>query len=66
MSEYLSKKAVLELEMPESCMQCLFYKVTGICDVLSSRNHHMPVYTPSTGRRHDCPLKPVKEESNHD
>ena len=54
-------KAVLELEMPESCREgCPFYKVCDICDILSSWNHHMPVYTPSKGRRKDCPLKLVE------
>jgi len=44
--------------MPESCRGgCPFYKVCDICDILSSWNHHMLVYTPSEGRRSDCPLK---------
>ena len=57
-------KAVLELEkMPESCRGgCPFYKVCDICDILSSWNHHMPVYTPSEGRRPDCPLKLVEDK----
>lgn len=51
-------KAILELEMPESCRGgCPFYKIGDICDILSSRNHHMPVYTPSKGKHKDCPLK---------
>lgn len=55
-------KAILELEkMPESCMECPFYKITGICNVLSSRNHFMPVSTPSKGKRPDCPLKPIAD-----
>ena len=55
-------KAILELEMPENCRGgCPFYKVCDICDILSSWNHHMPVYTPSEGRRKDCPLKLVDE-----
>jgi hypothetical protein len=54
-------KAILELEMPEGCRGgCPFYKVCDICDILSSWNHHMPVYTPSKGRRKDCPLKLVE------
>ena len=54
-------KAILELEMPQSCRGgCPFYKVCDICDILSSWNHHMPVYTPSKGRRKDCPLKLVE------
>ncbi len=55
-------KAILELEkMPKSCMECPFYKITGICNVLSSRNHFMPVSTPSKGKRPDCPLKPIAD-----
>ena len=58
-------KAILELEMPESCRGgCPFYKVCDICDILSSWNHHMPVYTPSEGRRKDCPLKPVEDKED--
>jgi len=39
-------KAILELEkMPNACYGdgCPFYKITGICDILSSWNNHMPV-----------------------
>lgn len=56
-------KAILELpKMPESCRGgCPFYKVCDICDILSSWNYHMPVYTPSEGRRSDCPLKLVED-----
>ena len=57
-------KAILELEkMPSACYGggCPFYKIPGICDILSSFNHHMPVYVPSKGRRDDCPLKLADE-----
>jgi len=57
-------KAILELDkMPQSCYGggCPFFKITGICDILSSRNRHMPVLTPREGRRKDCPLKEVGE-----
>ncbi len=55
-------KAILQLEMPQSCRECPFYKITDICDILSSWNNHMPVYTPSERRRDDCPLKLVEEK----
>ena len=60
-------KAILELpKMPESCRSgCPFYKVCDICDILSSWNNHMPVYTPSERRRDDCPLKPVEDKEKH-
>ena len=35
-------KAILELEMPESCRECPFYKITDICDILSAWNNYMP------------------------
>lgn len=53
-------KAILELEKaPKSCRGggCPFYKIGGYCDILSSRNNSMPIYTPSIGKREDCPLK---------
>jgi len=51
-------KAILELEMPESCRGgCPFYKITDICDILSAWNNHMPVLVPSEGKHPDCPLK---------
>ena len=55
-------KAILELEMPESCRECPFYKITDICDVLSAWNNYMPVLVPSEGKHPDCPLKEVKKE----
>lgn len=55
-------KAILELDMPESCIQCPLYVITGICYILSFWNHSMPVYTPSVGRNTDCPLKKVEED----
>jgi hypothetical protein len=58
-------KAILELDkMPQSCYGggCPFFKITGICDILSSRNNYMPVRTPREGKRKDCPLKLVDEE----
>ncbi len=54
-------KAILELKMPESCMECQFYVITGICYILSARNNNMPQYTPSEGKREDCPLKEDKQ-----
>jgi len=55
-------KAILELpKMPNSCMECPLYKITGICDILSAWNNFMPVYVPNEGRHPDCPLKEVKE-----
>ena len=62
-------KAILELDkMPKSCYGdgCPFYKTTGICDILSSRNHYMPVLTPSEGKRKDCPLKLVGESEGEE
>ena len=57
-------KAILELEMPESCRGggCPFYKIGDVCDILSSWNNYMPVYTPSEGRHKDCPLKLVEDK----
>ncbi len=58
-------KAILELEkMPNACYGdgCPFYKITGICDILSSWNNHMPVLVPSEGKHPDCPLKKVEED----
>ena len=58
-------KAILELEkMPNACYGdgCPFYKITGICDILSSRNNYMPVLVPSEGKHPDCPLKEVEED----
>jgi len=56
---------ILELEkMPNACYGdgCPFYKITGICDILSSRNNHMPVFVPSEGKHPDCPLREVEED----
>jgi len=55
-------KAILELEMPESCRECPFYKITDICDILSAWNNYMPVLVPSEGKHPDCPLKEVEED----
>ena len=58
-------KAILELEkMPNACYGdgCPFFKITGICDILSSRNNYMPVLVPSEGKHPDCPLKEVEED----
>ena len=57
-------KAILELEkMPNACGDgCPFFKITGICDILSSRNNYMPVFVPSAGKHPDCPLKEIEEE----
>jgi len=57
-------KAILELEkMPNACHGdgCPFYKITGICDILSSRNNYIPVFVPIKGKHPDCPLKPKEE-----
>ncbi len=55
-------KAILELEMPESCRECPFYKITDKCDVLPAWINYMPVLVPSEGKHPDCPLKEVKED----
>ena len=52
-------KAILELEMPESCWQCKlghYDELYGIthCDILRE-------CMPYAGRRPDCPLKLVEE-----
>jgi len=57
-------KAILELEkMPNACYGdgCPFFKITGICDILSSRNNYMPVLVPRKGKHPDCPLKLVDD-----
>ena len=62
-------KAILELEkMPNACYGdgCPFFKITGICDILSSRNNYMPVLVPSEGKHPDCPLKEVEEDEDDD
>ena len=60
-------KAILELEMPQSCRECPFYKITDICDILSAWNNYMPVLVPSEGKHPDCPLKEVEEDGGvHD
>ena len=54
-------KAILELsKMPKSCRECPFYKITDICDILSTWNNYMPVLVPSEGKHPNCPLKEVK------
>ena len=61
-------KAILELEkMPNACYGdgCPFFKITGICDILSSRNNYMPVLVPSEGKHPDCPLKEVEEDEGN-
>ena len=53
-------KAILELEMPESCKQCILghydelYDITH-CDILRE-------CMPYEGRHPDCPLKLVEKE----
>ena len=52
-------KAILELEMPESCKQCKlghYDELYGLthCDILRE-------CMPYAGRRPDCPLKPVEK-----
>ena len=53
-------KAILELEMPESCWKCpCSWRMKNdvmICEVIMH-------YCPEEGRRPDCPLK-VNEQSN--
>jgi hypothetical protein len=68
-------KAILELEMPESCRECMFKeclnRTTSVevsrCIILHKM--HVPgSYCPAEGRQADCPLKLVegKEELNHE
>ena len=52
-------KAILELEMPESCSQCpCSWRMKDdvmICEVIMH-------YCPAEGRHKYCPLKPVEKE----
>jgi len=62
-------KAILELEMPESCTECMFKeclnRTTSVevsrCIIL----HKMDVpggYCPAEGRQANCPLKLVEDK----
>jgi DNA-directed RNA polymerase subunit RPC12/RpoP len=60
-------KAILELEMPESCTECMFKeclnRTTSVevsrCIILHKM--HVPgSYCPAEGRQADCPLKLVE------
>ena len=52
-------KAILELEMPESCWQCELYSTAhNCCNVIVIVGHY--AICPSKGRRPDCPLKLVE------
>ena len=62
-------KAILELEMPESCTECMFKeclnRTTSVevsrCIILHKM--HVPgSYCPAEGRQADCPLKPVEDK----
>ena len=62
-------KAILELEMPESCAECMFKeclsRTTSVevsrCIILHKM--HVPgSYCPAEGRRANCPLKLVEDK----
>jgi hypothetical protein len=62
-------KAILELEMPESCTECMFKeclnRTTSVevsrCIILHKM--HVPgSYCPAEGRQADCPLKLVEDK----
>ncbi len=54
-------KAILELEMPESCADCLFKKcLSATTRVSVNRCLVIKKYCPLEGRRPDCPLKEVE------
>ena len=58
-------KAILELEMPESCSQCpcaQYYDTYGECGAIEyDIDSDFRAVLPSEGRRPDCPLKLVDE-----
>jgi hypothetical protein len=57
-------KAVLEMEMPDSCEDCDLCKVVGKnikCMPLSMAKERTCYCDFGNQRRHDCPLKPIKE-----
>jgi len=55
-------KAILEIEMPESCWQCELYSTAhNCCNVIVILGHY--AICPSKGRRPDCPLKLVEENA---
>ena len=57
-------KAILELEMPESCWQYELYSTAhNCCNVIVIVGHY--AICPSKGRRPDCPLKLVEDKEKH-
>jgi hypothetical protein len=63
-------KAILELEMPENCYECLFYKAfrdadaTKICCKCVALNKIIGTLKDFQKERYSgCPLKPKDEES---
>jgi hypothetical protein len=55
-------KAILELDMPNSCQGCPFHIITDVCKILSHNKYNIPAYTPDEGRRDDCPLREVMHD----
>ena len=54
-------KAILELEMPESCWKCKYCTIFDVCSILSKRGKSDTyAIVPGEGRHKDCPLKPVE------
>jgi len=58
-------KAILELEMPESCSKCpcssYGYEASDFsCDALLMLKKQKDIRCPEEGRRPDCPLKLVE------
>ena len=51
-------KAILELEIPESCWQCKYCTIFDVCSILSKRGKSDTyAIVPGEGRHKDCPLK---------
>ena len=55
-------KAILELEMPESCWKCKLRTIWGACIVLLGNDTGALI--PRKGRRPDCPLKVNKQSDD--
>jgi hypothetical protein len=56
-------KAILELEMPESCWKCKYCTIFDVCSILSKRGKSDTyAIVPDKGRRPDCPLKLVENK----
>ncbi len=54
-------KAILELEMPESCWKCKYCTIFDVCSILSKRGKSDTyAIVPGEGRHKDCPLKPAR------